>query len=177
MDVAPSGRGCQQFAEDPVARLEDLLPKGGELDRRAKAVPLASIATSPGIVATSLLRSKRDQWGRAPRLAETAAAARDPRTRWCVTAVARDGTAAAHACAPGRHHPPPGGTGPPAAPRWPATWTTRPPGRTAAGPAAVTSHRRASDNNTGCPSCSAEKEARQRRHVLLPEPLGDRCHG
>ncbi|HLI42720.1 MAG TPA: DUF222 domain-containing protein [Streptosporangiaceae bacterium] len=45
-----------------------------------------------------------------------AAAARDPRTRWCVTAVRRDGTAAAHACAPGRRGPPPaGGTGPQAA--------------------------------------------------------------
>ena len=33
-----------------------------------------------------------------------AAAARDPRTRWCVTALHPDGTAAAHGCAPG---PPP----------------------------------------------------------------------
>jgi Domain of unknown function (DUF222) len=37
-----------------------------------------------------------------------AAAARDPRTRWCVTALHPDGTAAAHGCAAGRH-PPPGG--------------------------------------------------------------------
>ena len=36
-----------------------------------------------------------------------AAAARDPRTRWCVTALHPDGTAAAHGCAPGRHPPPP----------------------------------------------------------------------
>jgi Domain of unknown function (DUF222) len=43
-----------------------------------------------------------------------AAAARDPRTRWCVTALHPDGTAAAHGCASGRHHPPPG-TGQPAA--------------------------------------------------------------
>ena len=35
-----------------------------------------------------------------------AAAARDPRTRWCVTALHPDGTAAAHGCAPGRHLPP-----------------------------------------------------------------------
>jgi hypothetical protein len=35
-----------------------------------------------------------------------AAAARDPRTRWCVTALHPDGTAAAHACLPGRHPPP-----------------------------------------------------------------------
>jgi hypothetical protein len=44
-----------------------------------------------------------------------AAAARHPHTRWCVTAVHPDGTAAAHGCAAGRH-PPPGtaaGPGPP----------------------------------------------------------------
>jgi hypothetical protein len=44
-----------------------------------------------------------------------AAAARDSRTRWCVTALHSDGTAAAHGCAAGRH-PPPGrpssGSGP-----------------------------------------------------------------
>ncbi|HJY60272.1 MAG TPA: DUF222 domain-containing protein, partial [Streptosporangiaceae bacterium] len=34
-----------------------------------------------------------------------AAAARHPRTRWCVTALNPDGTAAAHACLPGRHPP------------------------------------------------------------------------
>jgi Domain of unknown function (DUF222) len=37
-----------------------------------------------------------------------AAAARDPRTRWCVTAVHPDGAASAHGCASGRHPPPPG---------------------------------------------------------------------
>jgi NAD(P)-dependent dehydrogenase (short-subunit alcohol dehydrogenase family) len=48
-----------------------------ELDRRAKAaaLPLASIAANPGIVATSLLRSKRDRWGRRPRPAELAVVA------------------------------------------------------------------------------------------------------
>ena len=40
-----------------------------------------------------------------------AAAARHPRTRWCVTALNPDGTAAAHGCLPGRHPPP--GAGPP----------------------------------------------------------------
>jgi Domain of unknown function (DUF222) len=35
-----------------------------------------------------------------------AAAARHPRTRWCLTALNPDGTAAAHACLPGRHPPP-----------------------------------------------------------------------
>ncbi|MGH3258156.1 MAG: DUF222 domain-containing protein [Streptosporangiaceae bacterium] len=36
-----------------------------------------------------------------------AAAARHPDTRWCVTALHSDGTAAAHGCARGRHPPPP----------------------------------------------------------------------
>ena len=35
-----------------------------------------------------------------------AAAARHPKTRWCVTALNPDGTAAAHGCAAGRHPPP-----------------------------------------------------------------------
>src|SRR5580658_2699683 len=35
-----------------------------------------------------------------------AAAARDSRTRWCVTFLHPDGTAAAHGCVPGRHPPP-----------------------------------------------------------------------
>jgi len=34
-----------------------------------------------------------------------AAAARHPRTRWCITALNSDGTAAAHGCAHGRHPP------------------------------------------------------------------------
>ena len=52
-----------------------------------------------------------------------AAAARDPRTRWCVTALHPDGTAAAHGCASGRHRrpapppPAPGRTRRPAAGR------------------------------------------------------------
>jgi hypothetical protein len=37
-----------------------------------------------------------------------AAAARHPDTRWCVTALHPDGTAAAHGCARGRHPPPRG---------------------------------------------------------------------
>jgi NAD(P)-dependent dehydrogenase (short-subunit alcohol dehydrogenase family) len=47
-----------------------------ELDRRAKAaaVPLISTAVNPGIVATSLLRSQRDQRGRGFRPAELAIA-------------------------------------------------------------------------------------------------------
>ncbi len=41
-----------------------------------------------------------------------AAAARHPHTRWCVTAVQPDGTAAAHGCARGRHQLPGTATGP-----------------------------------------------------------------
>ena len=41
-----------------------------------------------------------------------AAAARHPDTRWCLTALNPDGTAAAHGCAAGRHRWPPG-SGPP----------------------------------------------------------------
>ena len=37
-----------------------------------------------------------------------AAAGRSPHTRWCVTVLHPDGTAAAHGCATGRHPPPPG---------------------------------------------------------------------
>ncbi len=40
------------------------------------------------------------------------AAARHPNTRWCITAVHPDGTAAAHGCARGRHPPPGTPTGP-----------------------------------------------------------------
>jgi NAD(P)-dependent dehydrogenase (short-subunit alcohol dehydrogenase family) len=48
-----------------------------ELDRRAKqaALPLVSTAANPGIVMSSLLRAKRDRWGRGPRPAEIAVAA------------------------------------------------------------------------------------------------------
>ena len=41
-----------------------------------------------------------------------AAAARHPHTRWCITAVHPDGTAAAHGCARGRHPPPGTAAGP-----------------------------------------------------------------
>jgi hypothetical protein len=42
-----------------------------------------------------------------------AAAGRSPHTRWCVTVLHPDGTAAAHGCATGRHAPPPPGPEPP----------------------------------------------------------------
>jgi hypothetical protein len=55
-----------------------------------------------------------------------AAAARHPRTRWCVTVVHPDGTAAAHGCLPGRHPPP--GLARPAADRGLAPPGPAPPG-------------------------------------------------
>ncbi len=61
-----------------------------------------------------------------------AAAARHPHTRWCVTAVHPDGTAAAHGCARGRH-PPPGTAAGPDPPPGTATGPDPPPG-TATGP-------------------------------------------
>jgi Domain of unknown function (DUF222) len=42
-----------------------------------------------------------------------AAAAQHPRTRWCLTVTAPDGTAVAHGCASGRHQWPPDGPAPP----------------------------------------------------------------
>ena len=56
-----------------------------------------------------------------------AAAARDPRTRWCVTLLHPDGTAAAHGCAAGRHPPPPGPTSGPDPPpgTGPQDWIDR----------------------------------------------------
>jgi len=53
-----------------------------------------------------------------------AAAARHSDTRWCLTALHPDGTAAAHGCARGRHPPPPAPAGPggdPPGPDPPAT--------------------------------------------------------
>jgi hypothetical protein len=47
------------------------------------------------------------------------AAAGHPRTRWCITVTARDGTALAHGCAPGQHPWPESG------PPWPASGAPR----------------------------------------------------
>ncbi len=49
-----------------------------------------------------------------------AAAARDPLTRWCLTVLHPDGTAAAHGCAAGQHPAPPGPAPPGPAPPGPA---------------------------------------------------------
>jgi hypothetical protein len=54
------------------------------------------------------------------------AASLDPRTRWCATFTAPDGTAAAHGCAPGQHPQPPGPP-PPPPPKPPPAGTSPPP--------------------------------------------------
>ena len=61
------------------------------------------------------------------------AASQHPRTRWCATIVSPDGTAAAHACAPGQHPwtPPP----PPPPPPAPDPGTPPPPTPQRPGPA------------------------------------------
>jgi hypothetical protein len=56
------------------------------------------------------------------------AASRHPRTRWCATIVNPDGTAAAHACAPGQHPwPPPPPPPPSPASQWPPPRRPAPP--------------------------------------------------
>jgi hypothetical protein len=57
-----------------------------------------------------------------------AAAARSPRTRWCVTVLHPDGTAAAHGCAAGRHPAPPGPEPPGPEPPGPEPPGPEPPG-------------------------------------------------
>ena len=57
-----------------------------------------------------------------------AAAGRSPHTRWCVTVLYPDGTAAAHGCAPGRHPPPPGPEPPGNEPPGPEPPGPEPPG-------------------------------------------------
>ena len=64
-----------------------------------------------------------------------AAAARHPRTRWCVTALHPDGTAAAHGCAPGQHPAPPGPEPPGPAPSASGPPGSGPPGHRTARPA------------------------------------------
>jgi hypothetical protein len=63
-----------------------------------------------------------------------AAAGRSPYTRWCVTVLHPDGTAAAHGCAAGRHPPPPGPEPPGPEPPGPEPPGPEPPGPEPPGP-------------------------------------------
>lgn len=73
LDSARKYRFVAAYSQSKLANLMFAI----ELGRRAKeaAATLVSVAANPGIVMTSLVRSKRDQWGRAPRPAEMAVAA------------------------------------------------------------------------------------------------------
>jgi hypothetical protein len=64
-----------------------------------------------------------------------AAAARDPRTRRCITGLHPAGTTAAHGCAPGRHPPPPGPAPGPASGPAPGPDPPPEPGRRTGSPA------------------------------------------
>ncbi len=68
-----------------------------------------------------------------------AAAGRSPHTRWCVTVLHPDGTAAAHGCAAGRHPPPPGPEPPGPEPPGPEPPATGPPGTSSPGSSCGTS--------------------------------------
>ena len=68
-----------------------------------------------------------------------AAAGRSPHTRWCVTVLHPDGTAAAHGCAAGRHPPPPGPEPPGPEPPGPQLPATGPPGTASPGSSCGTS--------------------------------------
>jgi hypothetical protein len=63
-------------------------------------VPLAALDGDPGACGEAGVLGLVDA---EDARALVAAASRNPKTRWCVTALHPDGTAAAHACAPGQH--------------------------------------------------------------------------
>jgi len=103
-----------------------------------------------------------------------AAAARHPRTRWCVTVLHPDGTAAAHGCAPGRHPAPPGpeppGPEPPAPPEGATPGTTRDTTRdTRGGPA-----QRPPPGEPGTPARDYLRSLRVRLTPIARGPCGHR---
>jgi HNH endonuclease len=105
---------------------------GGPGGNGASGGPRPGAATGPSIAALVTITIPWDTWqGRSDTPGEAdgfgpldgddardlaAAAARHPHTRWCVTALNPDGTAAAHGCLPGRHPPPGLAVGGPAPP-------------------------------------------------------------
>ena len=116
---------------------DDNCDHDGDRDDRddGPAVPAGPRAPFPALINLTIPAGTAFGWGTAPgdaggwglldpddtrRLLQ--AASRHPRTRWCLTQLAPDGTAAAHGCARGPHPwtpPPPGGTsstGPPGSP-------------------------------------------------------------
>ena len=138
----PAGQAPRQGAGPSVAALVNIL---------VPAETLLGLSATPGEAAGYGLLDAQDARDL------VAAAARHPNTRWCVTAVHPDGTAAAHGCARGRHPPP----GTPAGPDPAARHRHRP------GPA--TRHRRA-----GLPGQPAHPDGPDRPRPLRPHPRRDR---
>ena len=112
----PAGSGAVEAVSVPDQPRPDNGP-GGPAPAPAGGPSLAALVTITVPLATWQGRSETpgqaDGFGLLDgddARALAAAAARHPRTRWCVTAVNPDGTAAAHGCLPGRHppHGPPG---------------------------------------------------------------------
>ena len=124
--TAPAAPAAPAVPADPAARAAPTVRGGpGPAPRPGPdAGPsLAALVTITIPLATQQGRSEApgDAGGYGPLDGDdardlVAAAARHPSTRWCVTALNPDGTAAAHGCIPGRHPPRdagPPGTGPP----------------------------------------------------------------
>jgi hypothetical protein len=112
----PAGSGAVEGVSAPDQPASDNGP-GGPAPTPAAGPSLAALLTITVPLATWQGRSETpgqaDGFGLLDgddARALAAAAARHPRSRWCVTAVNPDGTAAAHGCLPGRH-PPPGPVG------------------------------------------------------------------
>jgi Domain of unknown function (DUF222) len=101
-------------------------PAGSGRDGTARPAPRGTRDTGPSVAALVTITVPFDTvMGRSAVPAEVGAfgpldaqdardlltaAARHPHTRWCLTALRPDGTAAAHGCIPGRSRPPPPGT-------------------------------------------------------------------
>jgi hypothetical protein len=112
----PAGSGAVEGVSAPDQPASDNGP-GGPAPTPAAGPSLAALLTITVPLATWQGRSETpgqaDGFGLLDgddARALAAAAARHPRSRWGVTAVNPDGTAAAHGCLPGRH-PPPGPVG------------------------------------------------------------------
>ncbi|MGD0603113.1 MAG: DUF222 domain-containing protein [Streptosporangiaceae bacterium] len=99
-----------------------------------------------------------------------AAAGRDPRTRWCVTVLHPDGTAAAHGCAAGQHQPP--GPAPPR-PDPPGPEPHSPPGAANLGAAGDT---RGGPDQRPPPGTRAQDYLRSLRVTLAPIARGTCDH-
>jgi hypothetical protein len=120
--AGPGGRPSWDADEAGNARYDD--PDLDDADDPARRGPLRPGMTAPLPAAINLLVPIGTLlgWSAAPATANgiglldpaetqdlVRAASQHPRTRWCATFINPDGTAAAHACAPGQHpwDPPP----------------------------------------------------------------------